>query len=94
MSAVALTVALGGFCGYRNIQMMTSYINAVKFQGYQNLGRKIPTIFQIQDFIESAWDAGINTQGRLETGGIKGTRKYIGTPEVRCRHQDLRLIKL
>ncbi|KAK0626678.1 peptidase family C78-domain-containing protein [Immersiella caudata] len=72
----------GGFCGYRNIQMMTSYINAVKFQGYQNLGRRIPTIFQIQDLIESAWDAGINTQGRLETGGIKGTRKYIGTPEA------------
>ncbi|KAK0651970.1 peptidase family C78-domain-containing protein [Cercophora newfieldiana] len=72
----------GGFCGYRNIQMMTSYVNAVKFQGYQNLQRKIPSIFQIQDFIESAWDAGINTQGRLETGGIKGTRKYIGTPEA------------
>jgi zinc finger-containing ubiquitin peptidase 1 len=67
--------------------MMTSYVNAVKFQGHQNLNRKIPSIFQIQDFIESAWDAGINTQGRLETGGIKGTRKYIGTPEVCWCHQ-------
>ncbi|KAK5663075.1 hypothetical protein OQA88_6491 [Cercophora sp. LCS_1] len=72
----------GGFCGYRNIQMMTSYINATKLQGYRHLDRKTPTIFQIQDFIEAAWDAGINSQGRIETGGIKGTRKYIGTPEA------------
>ena len=72
----------GGFCGYRNIQMLCSYIISVKFQGYQNINRRIPSIFQIQDYIESAWDAGINTQGRIETGGIKGTRKYIGTPEV------------
>lgn len=62
--------------------MISSYITATKFQGYRHLDKKIPTIFQIQDFIELAWDAGINTQGRLETGGIKGTRKYIGTPEV------------
>lgn len=75
-------MALGGFCGYRNIQMMSSYIVATKFQGYRQLDRKVPTIFQIQDFIESAWDAGINPQGRLETGGIRGTRKYIGTPEA------------
>ena len=33
--------------------------------------------------IESAWDKGINDTGRVETGGIRGTRKYIGTPEAR-----------
>jgi len=70
--------------------MMTSYVNGVKFQGHQNLSRKTPTIFQIQDFIEAAWDAGINSQGRAETGGIKGTRKYIGTPEV-CLIRPLRV---
>ena len=32
--------------------------------------------------IEQAWDMGFNSSGRIETGGIKGTRKYIGTPEV------------
>ena len=32
--------------------------------------------------LQNAWDLGINAQGRLETGGIRGTRKYIGTPEV------------
>ena len=54
----------------------------VKFPGSQSFNSKIPTIFQIQDYIETAWDQGINSQGRVETGGIKGTRKYIGTPEV------------
>jgi hypothetical protein len=62
--------------------MMTSYIIGAKSQGHQIFEGKIPTIFKIQDYIENAWDLGINSQGRAETGGIKGTRKYIGTPEV------------
>jgi hypothetical protein len=72
----------GGFCGYRNIQMMSSYIIGVQSQGYENFDGKISSIFQIQDHIEHAWDLGINAQGRVETGGIRGTRKYIGTPDV------------
>ncbi|KXX81765.1 Zinc finger with UFM1-specific peptidase domain protein [Madurella mycetomatis] len=73
----------GGFCGYRNIQMISSYVTHTKFKGHQNLGsNSIPSIFQIQEFIETAWDQGINSQGRIETGGIRGTRKYIGTPEA------------
>jgi zinc finger-containing ubiquitin peptidase 1 len=72
----------GGFCGYRNIQMLASYIVSNRSQGYYHFKDKIPSIFQIQDFIEHAWDVGINTVGRTETGGISGTRKYIGTPEV------------
>ena len=62
--------------------MMSSYINYVGFQGHEAFKGKIPTIFQIQDYVEAAWDNGINVEGRLETGGIKGTRKYIGTSEV------------
>lgn len=62
--------------------MMISYINGAKSQGFNHFDEKLPTIFQIQEFIEHAWDLGINAQGRLETGGIRGTRKYIGTPEV------------
>lgn len=73
---------IGGFCGYRNIQMMASYIIAAKHRGFPHFNGKIPTIFQIQNYIEHAWDLGINAQCRAETGGIKGTRKYIGTPEV------------
>lgn len=62
--------------------MMASYINGVRLQGHQQFKKKLPSVFQIQDLIETAWDAGINAQGRVETGGIRGTRKYIGTPEV------------
>ncbi|KAL8976058.1 MAG: hypothetical protein Q9177_006925, partial [Variospora cf. flavescens] len=36
----------------------------------------------LQELIESAWDRGINAVGKVETGGIRGTRKYIGTPET------------
>lgn len=73
---------LGGFCGYRNIQMMTSYIVGVHSQGHRALKDRIPSIFEIQEHIETAWDLGINPQGRTETGGIRGTRKYIGTPDA------------
>jgi hypothetical protein len=73
---------IGGFCGYRNIQMMCSYIIGVESQGYEHFKGKIPNIFDIQENIEHAWDLGINAQGRIETGGIRGTRKYIGTPDV------------
>ncbi|OIW29870.1 DUF1671-domain-containing protein [Coniochaeta ligniaria NRRL 30616] len=72
----------GGFCGYRTIQMMTSFVIGAKFQGYQHFKKKIPSVFRIQDWIEEAWDAGINSQGRAETGGIRMTRKYIGTLEA------------
>lgn len=75
----------GGFCGYRNIQMMCSYILATSYTGtHNNFGGEIPSIFDIQEFIEAAWDRGINKQGRVETGGVRGTRKYIGTPEAQA----------
>ena len=72
----------GGFCGYRNIQMMVSFIQATRSPGYEQFPGRIPSILHLQDMIEAAWDQGINSTGRIETGGIKGTRKYIGTPEV------------
>lgn len=72
----------GGFCGYRNIQMMVSYIIDTKSEGCEAFGGKKPGIFQLQDMIEQAWDMDFNERGRDETGGIRGTRKYIGTPEV------------
>ena len=62
--------------------MMCSYIIGVESQGCDRLSGKIPSIFDIQEYIEHAWDVGINAQGRVETGGILGTRKYIGTPDV------------
>ena len=72
----------GGFCGYRNIQMMVSFIQATRFPGYEHFPGRTPSILLLQDMIERAWDQGINSSGRIETGGIRGTRKYIGTPEV------------
>ncbi len=64
--------------------MLSSYIVGTDFQGAHHFKKRIPSIFQIQDFIEAAWDRGINAQGRVETGGVRGTRKYIGTPEAQA----------
>jgi hypothetical protein len=74
----------GGFCGYRNIQMLISYIQESHISGYEYFSETLPTILQLQDMIESAWDMGFNSVGRAETGGIRGTRKYIGTPEAQA----------
>lgn len=73
----------GGFCGYRNIQMLISYIQGSQSPGCGNFPKGLPTIIELQDMIEHAWDMGFNSVGKVETGGIRGTRKYIGTPEVR-----------
>jgi hypothetical protein len=62
--------------------MLASYIIGVGSAGHETFRGELPTIFEIQDYIEDAWDSGINPQGRVETGGIRGTRKYIGTAEV------------
>lgn len=71
-----------GFCGYRNIQMLVNYIQVSKSPGHEHFPGNTPTILHLQDMIEQAWDMGFNSEGRVETGGIRGTRKYIGTPEV------------
>lgn len=70
------------FCGYHNIQMLFSYVNTTEVQNLELDARVVPTIREIQDMIEKAWDQGFNESGRVQTGGIKGTRKHIGTPEV------------
>lgn len=62
--------------------MMASFIIGTESQGSEKFRGNIPTIFEIQDIIEHAWDMGFNAEGRIETGGIRGTRKYIGTPDV------------
>ena len=75
----------GGFCGYRNIQMMISYIQATESQGFAHFPGQNPSILHLQDMIERAWDMDFGVLGRIETGVIRGTRKYIGTPEVCAR---------
>ena len=70
------------FCGYHNIQMLASYIEVIETQSSGKFASGIPTLREIQDLIEEAWNQGFNESGRIQTGGIKGTRKHIGTPEV------------
>lgn len=71
------------FCGYRNIQMLCL---ALGRSGYSKVGdvdlQPKLNIPQLQDLVERAWDQGINAHGRIQTGGIKGTRKHVGTSEV------------
>ncbi|OJD39020.1 uncharacterized protein BKCO1_300083 [Diplodia corticola] len=81
----------GGFCGYRNIQMLVSYIQGAQAQGHSQFPPRTPGILVLQDLIEQAWDMGINEVSRIQTGGIRGTRKYIGTPEVQALLRSLRI---
>ena len=74
----------GGFCGYRNIQMLVSYIQASRSEGHELFPGRIPSIFRLQDLIEDSWDRGYHPEGRIETGGIRRTRKYIGTLEAQA----------
>ena len=80
----------GGFCGYRNIQMQVSYIRDSQAPGHQHFqGRRLPSILKLQDLIEEAWDRGYNAAARVETGGIRMTRKYIGTAEAQALYLSL-----
>jgi hypothetical protein len=70
------------FCGYRNIQMLLLALRHLQPKKLVALSDHV-TIPQLQQAIEKAWDAGYNAHGRVLTGGIIGTRKHIGTSEVR-----------
>jgi len=70
------------FCGYRNIQMLMTYLMDVRPDPLPRLKGRIPSVLGIQDMIEDGWARGMNAYGLIQTGGIRGTRKHIGTPEV------------
>ena len=72
----------GNFCGYWNIQMLLSYIHEQDARRNNSRPRPLPNVLQIQNSIEEAWDAGICSYGRIETDGVRGTRKWIGTHEA------------
>ncbi|KAK5166339.1 uncharacterized protein LTR77_008600 [Saxophila tyrrhenica] len=72
----------GNFCGYWNIQMLLSYLYAQQQTSENDRPRSLPNIIEIQETIERAWDNGICTYGRIETGGVLNTRKWIGTHEA------------
>lgn len=71
------------FCGYRNMQMLCLATGSSGLQGgcKVDLSKKF-SISQLQDLIERAWNDDINAHGKIQTGGVKGTRKHVGTSEV------------
>lgn len=70
------------FCGYRNIQMLFSYFQGAPPGGCEQFEGPIPSVLDLQNMIEQAWDKGINDYGRIQTDGVRDTRKFVGTPEV------------
>lgn len=72
----------GGFCGYRSTQMQLSYLQGSKAPGSEHFPGRTPSILELQDLIEQAWDNGIHWYSRAQMGTLKNTRKWIGTLEV------------
>ena len=75
--------SLSGFCGYHSISSLLSYLRGCSTAPkHHRYATHLPNILEIQDIIEEGWRAGINSKALLQTGGIRGTRKYIGTSEA------------
>ncbi|RMZ15148.1 hypothetical protein D0860_01810 [Hortaea werneckii] len=80
----------GNFCGYWSMQMVLSYLQASgalasgsgSGKGARTGTTRLPNVLEMQETIEQAWANGIASHGRIETGGVKGTRKWIGTSEA------------
>jgi len=72
------------FCGYRNVQMLLYAIESdfEKSLPACDIGREVYAIPKVQDMIETAWNRGFNAHGGIQTGGVRGTRKHVGTSEV------------
>lgn len=67
------------FCGYRNTQMFLLGLPPIHKECIAKTKLTIP---EIQAKVEQAWSSGINAHGGIQTGGIRNTRKHIGTPEA------------
>lgn len=70
------------FCGYRNIQMLLLGLGSTSGDQRPEMPANL-AIPHLQEMIEEAWDTGLNSHGKILTGGIQRTRKHIGTSEVR-----------
>ncbi|KAM3417946.1 hypothetical protein BST61_g6158 [Cercospora zeina] len=68
----------GNFCGFWSCQVLLSYVQHLDREGPQGM----PHVIQMQEVIERAWDNGICAYGKVQTGGIMNTRKWIGTTEA------------
>lgn len=69
--------------------MQLSYVRSTKSAGHERFEKGIPSVLGLQELIEEAWDGGFNAGGRVQTGGVRGTRKYIGTSEVQALFRSM-----
>lgn len=82
-------------CGYRNTQMLLSSLREdASFRSvlFNNGNMSMPSIFKIQDLIESAWSKGFDQIGRSQLGGkLKNTAKWIGSTDIAAMFLSLRI---
>ncbi|KAG0320607.1 hypothetical protein BGZ99_004405 [Dissophora globulifera] len=75
----------GWGCGYRNIQMILSYVVSRTAPRSRNGPGPtlVPTITELQQQLEFAWTNGFDPSGAEQLGHkVEGTRKWIGTTEA------------
>ncbi|ORE00926.1 DUF1671-domain-containing protein [Rhizopus microsporus var. microsporus] len=73
---------LGWGCGYRNCQMLMSFLERHEEEG-ECLLKCVPDISSIQLLIENAWKEGFDPLGAKQLKNhVFKTRKWIGTTEV------------
>jgi hypothetical protein len=82
-------------CGYRNTQMLLSSIredDELKHVLFNNNQTVIPSIYKIQDLIESAWSKGFDLMGKEQLNGcLKNTSKWIGSSDIAAMFLSLRV---
>lgn len=79
----------GWGCGYRNIQMMLSYVvsqtdpTEITSTVTTTTTHNVPTIPELQRQLEYAWTNGFDAQGAEQLKHkVEGTKKWIGTTEA------------
>jgi len=86
----------GGWgCGYRNMQMLCTYLlqfKTFKNQLFEGCGF-VPSIPGLQVWLEKAWAKGIDKEGARQLGNsVYNSKKWIGTSEI-CSMFELFNIK-
>ncbi|KAI8141021.1 peptidase family C78-domain-containing protein [Fennellomyces sp. T-0311] len=75
---------LGWGCGYRNCQMLMTFLQRKKEAG-ESVLRHVVDISGLQLLLERAWNDGFDAQGAKQLSHrVYKTRKWIGTTEVYC----------
>lgn len=80
----------GWGCGYRNIQMLLSYVvgqtdatATTSTSSAAAITSNVPTIPELQRQLEYAWTNGFDAQGAAQLNHkVEGTKKWIGTTEA------------